>query len=346
MKITVVNAMVPFAWGGAEHLAHHLVVNLRRSGHDADLFNIPFHRDPFHNIPVEMARLKALRVPQADHVISLKFPIYLLEADNHTTWLIHQYREVYDLWSSPYCNVPHTTDGEKVRDIVIATDNEVLGSREKLFTISDEVSSRLLEFNAIKAPALRLPINDPEIFTGGEYENYILASGRVSVIKRQWLLIEAMRYTDPHTKLVVVGPPDSESERDKLHTLVADYGLSDRVKLDLRLLSREELARYVNNCRAVAYVPFQEDSYGYVTMEAFEAGKPVIAAEDCGGMLDIVLDGQTGRVAGADPRELASAMSFYANNETIAREHGLAARSFWRSAGINWSDTIARLLGR
>jgi glycosyltransferase involved in cell wall biosynthesis len=345
MKIIVVNAMVPFAWGGAEHLAHHLVVNLRRSGHDADLFNIPFQRDPYHDIPVEMARLKALRMPQADQVISLKFPIYLLDADNHTTWLIHQYREVYDLWSSPYCNVPRTADGLKIRDMIIATDNEVLGSRERLFTISNEVSSRLIEYNGIKAPALRLPLNDPELFQGGEYENYILASGRVSVIKRQWLLIEAMRHADPRTRLVVVGPPDNDAERDKLHRLVDDYGLGDRVKLDLRFLSREELAAYVNNCRAVAYLPFQEDSYGYVTMEAFEAGKPVIAASDCGGVLDIVLDGQTGRVTAAEPEELAKAMSFYANNEAVAREHGLAARTFWRSTGINWSDTVARLVG-
>ena len=100
----------------------------------------------------------------------------------------------------------------------------------------------------------------------------------------------------------------------------------------------------MNNCRAVAYLPFQEDSYGYVTMEAFEAAKPVITATDAGELLEMVHDGRTGQVCTPNPESLAKAMSTYLENELVAREHGRAGRETWRATGINWAENIDRLL--
>lgn len=345
MKITVVNAMAPFVWGGAEELAHHLILNLRKLGHEAELYRIPFTWEPFDQIPVEIARLKALRLNGADRVISMKFPIYMLDADHHSTWLVHQYRQAYDLWDSPYCNIPHSAEGREVRDLIIASDNQALRSRERLFTISDEISGRLLKHNEIKAAPLRAPINDPELFCGGPYEDYILAPGRINASKRQSLLVEALQYLGRDARLVIAGPPESDEDAANLRRLVEQHGLEDRVKLDLRFLTRQELATYVNNARAVAYLPFQEDSYGYVTMEAFEAGKAVITTTDAGELLDIVLDDQTGRVVDPEPRQLAEAMALYLKSEDRARDHGLAAQALWRSTGINWPENIARLIG-
>jgi len=345
MKIKIVNAMAPFVWGGAEELAFHLADNLRRHGHEADVLRIPFAWEPFDNIPVEMARLKALRIDDADRVISLKFPIYLLDAERHTTWLIHQYRQAYDLWDSPFCNIPHTSQGMAIRDLIVANDDEVLGSRERLFTISDEISSRLRKSNGIEAPSIRLPLNNPEMFCGGEYGNYILAPGRINASKRQWLLIMAMIYMNSSARLVIAGPPDRDEDAENLRQLVEEYDLADRVTLDLRFLSRKELAAYVNGCRAVAYLPFQEDSNGYVTMEALEAGKPVVTTHDSGELLEIVADGENGRVLNPEPEELAAAMASYLDNIDQAREHGLAGQFLWRSKGINWDENISRLLG-
>jgi glycosyltransferase involved in cell wall biosynthesis len=292
-----------------------------------------------------MARLKALRLDGADRVISMKFPIYLLDADNHTTWLIHQYRQAYDLWGTTYGNIPDTPEGREIRDIIVANDEAALTSRDRLFTISREVSARLLKFNGIEAPHLTLPLNDPEIFTGGDYGNYILASGRVNSMKRQSLLLQAIPRLDPDARLIIAGPPETEQDADALRAFVEEHGLADRVKLDLRFLDRQELADYVNNSRAVAYLPYQEDSLGYVTMEAFEAGKPVITVTDAGGVLDIVEHDRNGQVAEPELDSLAKAMSVYLDDADLARTHGLAGRALWRSKGINWPETINRLLG-
>lgn len=345
MRVAVVNSMAPFVWGGAEELAFHLVRNLQVFGHEAELYRIPFAWDPYDGIPLEIARNKALRLSEFDRVISMKFPVYLLDADHHTTWLVHQYRQAYDLWDSPYCNIPHTAAGEAVRALIVAHDNAALRRRKRLFTISQEISRRLERDNGISAPPLRAPLNDPELFIGGEYQPYILAAGRINDAKRQKLLIEAMVHLGSSARLIVAGPPEREEDARALREMVSRKGLDQQIKLDLRFLTRRELADYVNNSRAVAYLPYQEDSYGYVTMEAFEAAKPVITAVDAGELLEIVHHDRTGLVSAAEPRALADSMSFYLERESVAADHGHAARDLWRRTGINWRDNIERLLG-
>lgn len=344
VRIIVANAMAPFVWGGAEELAHHLIVNLTRLGHDASLYRLPFAWEPFTGIPVEMGRYKALRLPPADRVITMKFPIYLTNAEHHVTWLIHQYRQAYDLWDSPYCNIPHTSEGMHVRDQIIAHDTHALKSRERLFTISSEISSRLEQHNGISAAPLRAPLNDPELFTGGPYENYILAPGRVNASKRQLLALEALARAGSDVRLVIAGPPETSEDSDALRQLVEKKGLQDRVKLDLRFLTRQELAAYVNQCRAVVYLPFREDSFGYVTMEAFEARKPVITVSDAGELLEIVIDDETGQVVEPAADAIATAMRRYCNDVALARDHGTAGHALWRSKGINWQENISSLL--
>ena len=345
MKVLVVNTMAPFVWGGAEELAVHFVRNLRILGHEAELLRLPFQWDPFDNIPAEIARFKTMRLPNVDRVISMKFPAYFLPTENHTTWLIHQYRQAYDLWDSPYNNLPHDWRGELVRDHIRAHDDEFFRAQRRLFTISTEVSRRLKDFNGVDAPPLRAPINDPHLFGGGDSRDYIVAPGRINASKRQYLLVEAMRFLPSTARLIVAGPPETEADAERLRSAVAQYNLEDRVTLDMRFLDREELADYVNHAAAVAYLPYQEDSYGYVTMEAFQAYKPVITTRDAGELLDIVIDEETGLVADADAETLAACMAQLLYDNALARKMGAAGHALWESKDITWESHIGKLLG-
>lgn len=344
MKIAIVNSMVPFVWGGAEELVRNFVLELHKAGHEAELVRIPFTWEPYGELPREIARAKLFPLPKADMVISMKFPFYLMDAPNHRTWLIHQFRQAYDMWNTQFQTIPDNAAGRAVRDLIIAEDTQALASREKLFTISAEISDRLRQYNGIDAAPLRAPLNDPQLFVGGDYGDYIVAPGRVNPTKRQHLLIEAMRYAAKSTRLVIAGPPDSPDYADELRKLVDRYGLNDRVKLDLQFFTREALADYVNGARAVAYLPFLEDSYGYVTMEGYEARKPVITVDDSGELLALVEDGVTGFVC-SDEQGLAKAMDAYLKDEALARHHGEAGFARWREKDVNWPANIKRLIG-
>lgn len=346
MKVLIVNTSAPFVWGGAEELVLNLVKNLKARDIDAEFLRLPFRWEPSSGIPAEIARFRAMRLGKVDRVIAMKFPAYFIPCEDKTTWLIHQYRQAYDMWGSPYCNIPHDEAGFRLRSVIRRADDEHFRSAGKIFTISAEVTRRLEHYNGVESEPLRAPLNDPEIFTGGASSGYILAAGRINRAKRQLLLVDAMQYLPPSARLVIAGPPESEADELEIRERVEKLELGSRVSLDMRFLSRRELADYVNNATAVAYLPFEEDSYGYVTMEAFEAAKPVITCSDAGELLEIVRDHRTGFVTAPDPQELAGAMARLLYFKDLAREMGEHAREVWRAAGVTWEANIGKLLGQ
>ena len=74
---------------------------------------------------------------------------------------------------------------------------------------------------------------------------------------------------------------------------------------------------------AVVYTPYDED-YGYVTLEAFLASKPVITATDAGGPLEFVEDGVNGFICAPAPEALATAINQLAGDRARAASFGRA----------------------
>jgi glycosyltransferase involved in cell wall biosynthesis len=344
MKVLIVTNMVPFVWGGAEELTINLHRELTLAGVDADVIRVPFYWEPYSRLENEIMFCKALKAKNTDLVIAMKFPAYHIQSDQKKIWLVHQFRQAYDLYDAGKSNIPSDTAGSVVRDTIIAEDNKTFQSARQIFSISNVVTDRLRQYNGFESEPLRVPLNDAELFTGGDQGDYFLAAGRVNGAKRQTLAVEAMRHLPKSTRLIVAGPPDSQSDAEELRNSVRKAGLENRVKLDLRFMNRTELANYVNNALAVIYLPFMEDSYGYVAMEAFEAGKPVITATDSGEVCLIVQDGVTGYVCRPEPEALANAMGRLQGARAKAKDLGSNGRELWRSKGINWASHIERLL--
>lgn len=344
MKILIVNNMVPFLWGGAEELALSLRKHLIAVGHQSEILRIPFQWEPATSIPSQMLMVRALEVWNVDHVVALKFPAYLIRHSRKTLWLLHQYRQAYDLFDTPHSNLRTADTGAHIREAIVGADNECFSECRRVFTNSEVTLKRAKLHNNIEAEALPPPVNDPELFMGDEPQGYIFAGGRINALKRQHLLVEAMAKTPRQCRLVVAGPPDTEDDASSLIELVHRLGLSQRVTLDLRFLARAEYARYLNGASAVSYIPYDEDSLGYVAMEAALAGKPVVSASDSGGVLGLVRHGETGLVADPDPESLAQQLSRISVDSRLARTMGEALRHALLRLRIDWPSTIDRLL--
>lgn len=343
MKVLVLNNMAPFVRGGAEELCDHLVRNLNAAGATAEAMRVPFSWNPPERLLDEMLIARSLRPWNVDRVIALKFPVYMVPWHNKVLWLLHQFRQAYDLFDAGQSHIPPTPEGDRVREAICRADNAAFAEARHIFTNSPTTSERLRHYNGFESTVLAPPLNDPELFTGGEAGGYILAGGRVNATKRQRLLIEALVHA-PGVRLVVAGPPDGAADAEDLRRLTAELGVEDRVRLDLRFLPRADLAALVNGASAVAYLPYDEDSVGYVTMEAFHAGKPVITTDDSGGVLRIVRDGETGWVTRPDAEALGAALGAAASNPGRTLRLGLAARETMASLRLTWPETIARLL--
>ncbi len=343
MKVVVLSNRVPFVHGGAEELCDHLVRNLCIAGAEAEAFRIPFTWDPAERLIDEMVIARRLRLYNVDRVIALKFPAYLVPWHDKVLWLLHQYRQAYDLRDAGQSNIPEDARGAQILAAIHAGDAVAFGEAKRIYTNAPITARRLLHYNGVASTVLRPPLNDPELFGGGEAEGYVLATGRVNAGKRQHLLIEALRHA-PRVRLVIAGPPDSAEDAETLRRLAASEGVEDRLTLDLRFLPRAELARLVNGALAVAYLPFDEDSLGYCTMEAFHAGKPVLSTSDAGGVLDIVRHNDTGLVVPPDPVALGAAMAVLVADPRRASRLGRAGREALLAEGLTWAKTVEKLL--
>ena len=345
MKVLVVNNMAPFIRGGAEELADHLVANLQRTkGVSAELLRIPFAWEPYDRVIEEMMLCRMMELYWVDRVIALKFPAYLMPHSHKTLWLLHQYRQAYDLFDRGRSHIPCTRRGKAIRDLVKNADDTCFRAVQRIFVNSSTTQDRLQRYNGFSSTILRPPLNDPEIFANISTGDYIFAGGRVNAGKRQHLLIEAMKLCRSGVRLIIGGPPDTPADAARLQKAAADAGLDSRVQLDLGFLDRGKLAAYVNNALACAYLPIDEDSVGYVTMEAFHAEKPVITVSDAGGVLEIVNDGSTGFVAEPTPHALAEAMDRLFLERERAWKLGRAGRDLWDGKNITWPNTVERLL--
>ena len=92
----------------------------------------------------------------------------------------------------------------------------------------------------------------------------------------------------------------------------------------------------------VVYVPFDED-YGYVTLEAFLARRPVITATDSGGTLEFVRDGTNGLVCEPQPEALADRINRIGADRRLAASLGSAG--FEMAQQITWDGVIEKLVG-
>jgi glycosyltransferase involved in cell wall biosynthesis len=344
MKVLVVNNMAPFVWGGAEELAENLVRRLNdTAGVESELLRLPFQWEPAERLPLEIYLHRSYRLANVDRVIALKFPAYLVPHPHKTLWLLHQYRQGYD-HDNDHTNIPDSDRGREIRRLIRENDTACFRQCARIFVNSETTRERLKANNGIAGKLLLPPVNDPDLFGGGAYGDYVFAGGRINAAKRQHLLVEAMRDVGAGLRLVVAGPPDAPSDAERLRQLVHRHDLGDRVTLDLRLMSRAEIAAYVNGALACAYLPYEEDSPGYVTMEAFTAARPVLTATDSGGVLALVDDGATGWIVPPDAQALGAALNRLWAERRRTRAMGAAARHAWLRRGVTWPATIARLL--
>ena len=178
------------------------------------------------------------------------------------------------------------------------------------------------------------------------YGGYLLYVSRLTHHKRQWLAVEALRHVKTPVRLVIAGSPDpgAESYAEELQALVRKYQLGDRVLLAPRWISEEEKIDLWADCLAGVYFPFDEDSYGYPTLESYHSGKPVLSTTDAGGTDELIQDGETGFLTAPEPEAIASAMDQLYLDRALAQRMGEAGRRRIEELDITWENVLKGLL--
>ncbi len=345
MRIIILNVQEPFVQGGAEYLANTLNVKLLEYGHRSTVVKIPFKWYPSQKILEHLLayRLFNIRVAEPDLVIALKFPAYVIPSNNKKIWLLHQFRQAYDLWGTQYQELPSNPEGERIRNMIQRADDIHLHEAREIYTISKTVAYRLERYNQIRVnDVLYPPLLQPELYQAGDSSDYFFFPSRLVASKRQHIAIEAMRFVKSKFKLVIAGYIDDSPYSNHLKNVIQHYNLSDKVEL-LGWVSEEEKAKWMSNAFAAVFIPYDED-YGYVTIEAFHANKPVITFVDSGGPTEFVVDGENGLVTEPSAQALAESMERLWANRKMMKRMGEAANLSLHQHKVDWDHVIGNLI--
>jgi len=316
---------------------------LRRRGYEVDKVAIPFNASPKSELLAQAAawRLLDLSTSNAqpvDLLIATRFPSYFARHPRKVAWIIHQHRAAYELCGTPYSDFDHTEADVGLRRRLHELDRRVLEECRHVFTNARNTARRLERFNGVQAEALYHPPPLAGRLHAGNYGDYVLVVGRLEAVKRADLAIRAMRYVPAPVRLIVVG---DGSQQHLAERAAIDSGVGDRIVFAGRP-PEDELIDLYAGALAVIYAPFDED-YGYVTLEAFLSGKPVVTAADSGGTLEFVRDGENGFVCRPDPEPIGAAVARLAADRTLAQELGTRGRT--RAAEVTWDGVVERLVG-
>jgi glycosyltransferase involved in cell wall biosynthesis len=340
--VLVCEAQVPFVHGGAEVHVRELVRELTARGYDAELVSVPFKWYPKEEILPHAAAWRLLDLSESngrpvDLVIASKFPTYFVRHPNKVAWLIHQYRAAYELCGTPYSDFAHTELDVGLRDTLMRLDREMLGECRAVYTNARNTASRLAKFNGLRAEPLYHPPRLAPRLTPGPYGDYLLSVGRIESVKRVDLIVQAMREVARDVRLIVAG---DGTQRANVEALAERAGLATRVSF-LGSVNDDQLVELYRNALAVVYPPYDED-FGYVTLEAFLARKPVITCVDSGGPNEFVADGVNGFVCEATPSALAAAANRLAADRRRAAAFGDAGHEAARV--ITWDGVIEKIV--
>jgi glycosyltransferase involved in cell wall biosynthesis len=279
----------------------------------------------------------------ADKLICFRPQSHLVPHENKTLWFIHHVRVFYDLWESQYRTFPANSKYKAIRNQIINADSAALLEAKHVFTNSKVVQKRLLKFNEVESAVLYPPLLTPDKFFNNGFDDSIVYVSRVEHHKRQHLLIEALRYTKTNVRVSIFGVCSNPNYEALLKDLIRRHHLQDRVLFDNRWISETEKIQILSTALGIAYLPFDEDSYGYPSLEAGHSEKAVLTTTDSGGVLELVSHYENGLVAEPNPKHLAECMDELFLNRNLARSLGKNALKKIESLDINWDNVINKL---
>lgn len=347
MRILIVTTGVPFVRGGAEVHAEGLQRALTGAGHDAELVYIPFKWYPPERVLDHMLACRLFDLTECsgvriDAVIGLKFPAYYVPHPNKILWILHQHRQAYDLWDRDISDLKYYPNGFEVREAIREADKRLLPEAKQIYTNSLNVSKRLKHYCTIDSTPLYHPPHNAGAFYRAEAAEYLFFPSRITALKRQMLVLEALALARNEVRVRFSGVADHPPELDRLKKRARELNVSARVEW-LGWISEEEKIEQYAHTIAVLY-PVLDEDYGYVTLEAMLSGKPVITCTDSGGPNEFVVAGQSGFVIDPTPDALARAMDEAWENRAGTDRMGRSGYERYSALGISWENVVRTLL--
>lgn len=169
---------------------------------------------------------------------------------------------------------------------------------------------------------------------------YVLFVGRITRQKGVTHLVDAIRYLPAETQVVLcAGAPDTPEIAAEMRAKVDEVRATHpNVVWIEKMVTKQEAIQLYSNCR-VFCCPSVYEPFGIINLEAMACAAPVVASAT-GGILEVVVEGETGHLIPFDQdpvtrfpsqpdafaRALAAGIGDLMNDPEKARRYGAAGR--------------------
>lgn len=366
---------VPFVVGGAEKLWWGLQEYINRNTpHHCELIKVCVNDNNFRELIESYDRFYCLDLLHFDLVLTTRYPAWMIRHPNHHVYFQHPLRGLYERYQGPeklsrnvraypgvhkilsiiadsgmeirrlfdYCmKLAHdpkapeealSLQGPLIRQVIHALDHHAIHRANRVSAISSTVWKRNGYFpDPMAVRVIHHPSNLQGLHDLGR--EYLFTASRMVRSKRIHLLLQSYLESGLDIPLKIAG---RGPEFSALRYMVA----GNRNVEFTGFVSDRDLAGLYSRALAVVFVPEDED-FGLVTLEAMNAGKPVITCTDSGGSTELVRHGQTGWVCPPDPSALAAAMRESAADFQKTERMGRLACEQVRD--ISWQNLVSSL---
>ena len=299
------------ALGGAQRFYEGLLDGLLAIGCRAELIPVPADEPSFEAIESNYQRCQQMDLAAFDVVISTKAPTFAVRHPRHVMYLVHTIRVFDDMFHEAFPDAGEANVAQRAR--LHAMDFDAMKHIRAKFAIGHEVADRLYRWRGLCAEVIHPPLG-VEGFRHGPVGDYFFLPGRLHRWKRVDLVMEAVLRSSLPLRLIISG--DGEVEADLKRLANGDSRIEFVGRVD-----DGQLIDLYSNALAVPFVPVKED-YGYVTLEAFASGKPVLTCCDSGEPVRFVKNRETGLVCEPNPECLCQAMEWLFTHREEAVQMG------------------------
>ena len=351
MKIAVLEPYIE-GIGGAQRVIADYATFLAERGHDLEIFTQRYNRDSaypeFKKFKITLLKPSSKffipfiflfkKFKGFDAIIANDWPSNFASIRNKKVlWICYTpKRDFYDL-EEYYIKKDQGYKKRvfrKIKKIMFKGIDRLSAEKSDLISCaSKNVSSRIKKYYGINPEVINHGIFFNK-YKQGKDKGYFLVASRFVAPKRVDLAIKAMGHVkNKKAKLIVVG--DGE-EKGKIIELCRKY---KNVEF-LGKVSDKKLVALYSNCRAIVYVPVNED-WGLAPIEAAASGKATIGANE-GGLRETILDGKTGYlIDGVNEKKIAEKIDELAWNPWLARKMGMEALK--NSKKFDWNNLLPEL---
>jgi len=365
--------------GGFEHVVDRVLTRLRASDHEVDLFELPVVRATaeVNGVPVpdevwleapeffrhaaSLERFAALDLDSYDLVISTQPGSHAVRHERKLAIFYHHIRVAYDLeYLYAASGLPGADLAHPTARAIRRLDEPHLASIGIFLTPSETVRGRLRRYSGVSddkmLPFLAGPISEPpptdgsaelvlcvsrnewpkrtELFVDAAFEGFdgrpahLVGSGGYDPWLRWWVACRALGEPTPPPHCWTPPPyplPIHTSAPVEVRGRVDDMTLADLYR------------------RAACVVaPAFDEDYGLTAIEAQAAGVPVVVCTDGGGLAELVVDGETGRVVPPSGEAIADAVRDICGDRRRWLEMSEAARRHGTS--FSWERSERQLM--